>query len=87
MDELNFTHDQLKRMRSMNKFYHHQFLIDVRIFFTLGLIALIFALFNPKIVYILPFLSLFGNFDSSYFESYYSKPAVNRQPDYRRGDS
>ena len=56
MDELNFTHDQLKRMRSMNKFYHHQFLIDVRIFFILGLVALIFALFNAKIAYVLPFL-------------------------------
>ena len=70
MDELNFTHDQLKRMRSMNKFYHHQFLIDVRIFFILGLIALIFALFNTKIAYILPFLSLFGSVILA-FHAYY----------------
>ena len=70
MDELNFTHDQLKRMRSMNKFYHHQFLIDVRIFFTLGLIAFIFALFNAKIVYVLPFLSLFGSVVLA-FHAYY----------------
>ena len=70
MDELNFTHDQLKRMRSMNKFYHHQFLIDVRIFFTLGLIAFIFALFNTKIVYVLPFLSLFGSVMLA-FHAYY----------------
>ena len=70
MDELNFTHDQLKRMRSMNKFYHHQFLIDVRIFFTLGLIAFIFALFNAKIVYVLPFLSLFGSVMLA-FHAYY----------------
>ncbi len=70
MDELNFTHDQLKRMRSMNKFYHHQFLIDVRIFFILGLIALIFALFNAKIAYVLPFLSLFGSVILA-FHAYY----------------
>ena len=70
MDELNFTHDQLKRMRTMNKFYHHQFLIDVRIFFTLGLIALIFALFDSKIVYVLPFLSLFGSVVLA-FHAYY----------------
>ena len=70
MDELNFTHDQLKRMRSMNKFYHHQFLIDVRIFFILGLIALIFALFNTKIAYVLPFLSLFGSVILA-FHAYY----------------
>ena len=70
MDELNFTHDQLKRMRSMNKFYHHQFLIDVRIFFTLGLIALIFALFDAKIVYVLHFLSLFGSVILA-FHAYY----------------
>ena len=49
MDELNIIHDQLKRMRSMNKFYHHQFLIDVRIFFILGLIGLISTLINTKI--------------------------------------
>ena len=54
----------------MNKFYHHQFLIDVRIFFTLGLIALIFALFNAKIVYVLPFLSLFGSVMLA-FHAYY----------------
>ena len=61
MDELNITHDQLKRMRSMNKFYHQQFLIDVRIFFTLGLIGFCFTLVNAKIAYVLPFLSLFGS--------------------------
>ena len=61
MDELNIIHDQLKRMRSMNKFYHHQFLIDVRIFFILGLIGLISTLINTKIAYVLPFLSLFGS--------------------------
>ena len=54
----------------MNKFYHHQFLIDVRIFFTLGLIAFIFALFNAKIVYVLPFLSLFGSVMLA-FHAYY----------------
>ena len=70
MDEINFTHDQLKRMRSMNKFYHHQFLIDVRFFFTLGVIALIFALFDAKIVYVLPFLSLFGSVVLA-FHAYY----------------
>ena len=70
MDELNITNDQLKRMRSMNKFYHHQFLIDVRIFFTLGLITLIFSLFNAKIVYVLPFLSLFGSVILA-FHAYY----------------
>ena len=61
MDELNITHDQLKRMRSMNRFYHHQFLIDVRIFFTLGIICLSFSLVNSKLAYVLPFLSLFGS--------------------------
>ena len=61
MDELNITHDQLKRMRSMNKFYHHQFLIDVRIFFIIGLICLSFTLVNTKISYVLPFLTLFGS--------------------------
>ena len=61
MDELNIIHDQLKRMRSMNKFYHHQFLIDVRIVFILGLIGLISTLINTKIAYVLPFLSLFGS--------------------------
>ena len=32
MDEIKLLENQLKRMRSMNRFYHLQFLNDVRYF-------------------------------------------------------
>ena len=45
MDELTILNDQLKRMRGMNKFYHLQFLNDVRFFFFLTSIFLSFLRF------------------------------------------
>ena len=49
MDEITLLENQLKRMRSMNRFYHLQFLNDVRYFFVIGLISIIIALTTNNI--------------------------------------
>ena len=70
MNEITLIENQLKRMRSMNKFYHKQFLIDVRFFFILGTVSLIFSFNVVEINYILPLISLFGSVILA-FHAYY----------------
>ena len=70
MDELTILNDQLKRMRGMNKFYHLQFLNDVRFFFLLISILLIIVQFNINISYLLPLVSLFASVMLA-FHAYY----------------
>ena len=54
----------------MNKFYHMQFLTDVRYFFVIGLISLIISFNNENILYLLPLISLFGSVILA-FHAYY----------------
>ncbi len=61
MNEINILENQLKRMRSMNKFYHLQFLKDVRYFFAISIISLIISFNNETVLYLLPLISLFGS--------------------------
>ena len=70
MDELTILNDQLKRMRGMNKFYHLQFLNDVRFFFLLTSIFLIIVQYNINISYLIPLVSLFGSVMLA-FHAYY----------------
>ena len=70
MNEINYIHDQLKRMRAMNKFYHHQFLVDVRLFFGLSMILLFLNFNQVKVSYLLPFIALFGSVILA-FHAYY----------------
>ena len=48
-------------MRSMNKFYHLEFLKDVRYFFAISIISLIISFNNQNVLYLLPLISLFGS--------------------------
>ncbi len=60
MDEISILNNQLKRIRQMNKFYHQQFLLDVRILFILNT-SFLYIGFNNRLAYvIIPFISLFG---------------------------
>ena len=61
MNEINILENQLKRMRSMNKFYHLQFLSDVRYFFAISIISLIISFNIQKTLYLLPLIALFGS--------------------------
>ena len=70
MDEIKLLENQLKRMRSMNKFYHLQFLNDVRYFFAIGLISLVISFNNDKTFYLLPLIALFGSVILA-FHAYY----------------
>ena len=70
MDEIKLLENQLKRMRSMNKFYHLQFLNDVRYFFVIGLISLIISFNSEKTSYLLPLIALFGSVILA-FHAYY----------------
>ena len=70
MDEITLIENQLKRMRSMNRFYHKQFLTDVRLFFFLGTVSLIASLKIIEINYVLPVISLFGSVILA-FHAYY----------------
>jgi len=70
VDEIKQLENQLKRMRSMNKFYHMQFLTDVRYFFVIGLISLIVSFNYENTLYLLPLISLFGSVILA-FHAYY----------------
>ena len=61
MDEISILENQLKRMRGMNKFYHLQFLKDVRFFFAISLLSLIISFSIKEVLYLLPLISLFGS--------------------------
>ena len=58
MDNLKVLNDQLIRMRQMNRYYHQQFLTDVRLIMIITIAMLVFV--NELTFYILPFVSLFG---------------------------
>ena len=90
MNEINILENQLKRMRSMNKFYHLQFLKDVRYFFAVSIISLIISFNNQNVLYLLPLISLFGSvmlafhayfliFSRNYSE--YLEKKINKQSD------
>tara|TARA_B000000475_G_scaffold17271_2_gene14219 strand:- start:507 stop:1082 length:576 start_codon:yes stop_codon:yes gene_type:complete len=70
MDDLTIYNDQLKRMRGMNKFYHQQFLIDVRIFLLLATVLIVLSFDNRDIAYLIPLVSLFGSVILA-FHAYY----------------
>ena len=61
MEKITIYKDQLSRMRSMNRYYHDQFLIDVRVLFVLNTIFIFFSLGNSNALYLLPLISLFGS--------------------------
>ena len=61
MDKITIYKDQLNRMRSMNRYYHDQFLLDVRILFILNTIFVFFSFENDNAFYLLPLISLFGS--------------------------
>ena len=61
MEKITIYKDQLSRMRSMNRYYHDQFLIDVRVLFVLNTIFIFLSLSNLNALYLLPLISLFGS--------------------------
>jgi hypothetical protein len=61
MEKITIYKEQLSRMRSMNKYYHDQFLIDVRVLFVLNTVFIYLSLGNPNALYLIPLISLFGS--------------------------
>lgn len=61
MEKITLLSEQLKRMRQMNKFYHEQFLIDVRYYFFISLVVLIVSFSQNKVYYLIPIVSLLGS--------------------------
>ena len=61
MEKITIYKDQLSRMRSMNRYYHDQFLIDVRVLFVFNTIFIFLSLSNSNALYLLPLISLFGS--------------------------
>ena len=61
MEKITIYKEQLSRMRSMNKYYHDQFLTDVRVLFILNTIFIFLSLGNPNALYLIPLISLFGS--------------------------
>jgi len=60
MDELKILNTQLNRIRGMNKYYHQQFLLDVRILFFFTSVFWYLSTDNNIVFYLLPVISLFG---------------------------
>ena len=58
MDKLKVLSEQLVRMRQMNRYYHQQFLTDVRLLLFITVLMLTFV--NSLTYYLLPFVALFG---------------------------
>ena len=86
MDNLKVLNDQLIRMRKMNRYYHQQFLTDVRLIMIVTIAMLIFV--NELTYYILPFVSLFGAVLLSFHAHYlifsrnfsqYLEKAINKE--------
>ena len=48
-------------MRSMNRYYHDQFLLDVRILFIFNTVFIFLSLNNKNALYLIPLISLFGS--------------------------
>ena len=61
MEKITIYKDQLSRMRSMNRYYHDQFLIDVRVLFILNTVFIFLSLGNSNALYLIPLISLFGS--------------------------
>ena len=61
MEKITIYKEQLSRMRSMNKYYHDQFLTDVRVLFILNTIFIFLSLGNQNALYLIPLISLFGS--------------------------
>ena len=61
MEKITIYKEQLSRMRSMNKYYHDQFLIDVRVLFVLNTVFIYLSLGNLNALYLIPLISLFGS--------------------------
>ena len=61
MEKITIYKEQLSRMRSMNRYYHDQFLIDVRVLFVLNTVFIYLSLANPNALYLIPLISLFGS--------------------------
>ena len=61
MEKITIYKEQLSRMRSMNRYYHDQFLTDVRVLFILNTIFIFLSLGNPNALYLIPLISLFGS--------------------------
>ncbi len=70
MDEITILNNQLSRMRSLNKYYHDQFLFDVRILFFFTIIFHYLALTNNTAYMLIPFVSLFGSVLLSFHAHY-----------------
>ena len=70
MDEITILNNQLSRMRTMNRYYHDQFLFDVRILFFFTLIFHYLALTNNTAYMLIPFISLFGSVLLSFHAHY-----------------
>ena len=61
MEKITIYKEQLSRMRSMNRYYHDQFLIDVRVLFVLNTVFIYLSLGNPNALYLISLISLFGS--------------------------
>ena len=61
MEKITLYKEQLSRMRSMNRYYHDQFLLDVRILFILNTVFIFLSLINKNALYLIPLISVFGS--------------------------
>ena len=61
MEKITIYKEQLSRMRSMNKYYHDQFLTDVRVLFILNTVFIFLSFGNLNALYLIPLISLFGS--------------------------
>ena len=70
MDEINILNNQLSRIRAMNRYYHNQFLVDVRIFFIITCIFYYLSFTNSNVYAVIAFISLFGSVVLSFHAHY-----------------
>ena len=70
MDEINILNNQLSRIRAMNRYYHNQFLIDIRIFFITTCIFYYLSFTNGNVYAVIPIISLFGSVVLSFHAHY-----------------
>ena len=70
MKEIDILHSQLKRIRSMNNFYHKQFLTDTRLMFITLYFSLSVAIFIEEIYLWIPIGSIFFLILLSYHANY-----------------
>ena len=61
MDEISLLEKQLTRIRSTNKLYHPQFLIDVRIFFIISIVLFYLSFEYYFSNYLINLTSIFGS--------------------------